>query len=95
MVDRLQFVWASTASSPPSRVDWPMTRPPGVPPPWIPKSKPVIVVAKFDRLFRAIADAAQTIVDFDQMGIELVAGAEGFDMTNPYGRAMEQMASVV
>src|ERR1035438_114997 len=30
---RLRFVWASTAGSPPSRVDWPMTRPPGVPPP--------------------------------------------------------------
>jgi DNA invertase Pin-like site-specific DNA recombinase len=28
------------------------------------------------------------------MGIELVAIAEGFDMTNPYGRAMAQMASV-
>jgi DNA invertase Pin-like site-specific DNA recombinase len=48
------------------------------------KSKPVIVVAKFDRLFRSVADAAQTIVDFDRMGIELVAIAEGFDMTNPY-----------
>jgi DNA invertase Pin-like site-specific DNA recombinase len=58
------------------------------------KSKPVIVVAKFDRLFRSVADAAQTIVDFDRMGIELVAIAEGFDMTNPYGRAMAQMASV-
>jgi site-specific DNA recombinase len=58
------------------------------------KSKPVIVVAKFDRLFRSVADAAQTIVDFDRMGIEPVAIAEGFDMTNPYGRAMAQMASV-
>ena len=58
------------------------------------KSKPVIVVAKFDRLFRSVADAAQTIVDFDRKGIELVAIAEGFDMTNPYGRAMAQMASV-
>ena len=27
-------------------------------------------------------------------GIELVAISEGFDMTNPYGRAMAQMASV-
>jgi DNA invertase Pin-like site-specific DNA recombinase len=57
------------------------------------KCKPVIVVAKFDRLFRSVADAAQTIVDFDRMGIELVAIAEGFDLTNPYGRAMAQMAS--
>src|ERR1700716_1231563 len=58
------------------------------------KSKPVLVVAKFDRLFRSVADAAQTIADFDKKGIELVAIAEGFDMTNPYGRAMAQMASV-
>jgi len=58
------------------------------------KNKPVLVVAKFDRLFRSVADAAQTIADFDKRGIELVAIAEGFDMTNPYGRAMAQMASV-
>jgi DNA invertase Pin-like site-specific DNA recombinase len=58
------------------------------------KNKPVLVVAKFDRLFRSVADAAQTIADFDKKGIELVAIAEGFDMTNPYGRAMAQMASV-
>jgi DNA invertase Pin-like site-specific DNA recombinase len=38
------------------------------------------VVAKFDRLFRSVADAAQTIADFDKRGIELVAIAEGFDM---------------
>ena len=48
------------------------------------RGKPVIVVAKFDRLFRSVADAAKSIVDFDRMGIELVAIAEGFDMTNPY-----------
>ncbi|MFO0969295.1 MAG: recombinase family protein [Gemmataceae bacterium] len=58
------------------------------------KEKPVVVVAKFDRLFRSVADAAATIADFDRKGIELVAIAEGFDMTNPYGRAMAQMASV-
>ena len=58
------------------------------------KNKPVLVVAKFDRLFRSVADAAQAIADFDRRGIELVAIAEGFDMTNPYGRAMAQMASV-
>ena len=56
--------------------------------------KAVVVVAKFDRLFRSVADAAQTIADFNRRGIELVAIAEGFDMTNPYGRAMAQMASV-
>jgi site-specific DNA recombinase len=55
------------------------------------RSKPVVVVAKFDRLFRSVADAAQTITDFDRKDIELVAIAEGFDMTNPYGRAMAQM----
>jgi len=40
------------------------------------------MVAKFDRLFRSVADAAQSIVDFDRMGIELVAIAESFDTTN-------------
>ena len=54
----------------------------------------MVIVAKFDRLFRSVADAAQTIADFDRRGIELVSIAEGFDMTNPYGRAMAQMASV-
>jgi DNA invertase Pin-like site-specific DNA recombinase len=54
----------------------------------------VVVVAKLDRLFRSVADAAQTITSFDRYGIELVAISEGFDMTNPYGRAMAQMASV-
>jgi DNA invertase Pin-like site-specific DNA recombinase len=58
------------------------------------RTKPVVVVARLDRLFRSVADAAQTIADFDRYGIELVAIAEGFDMTNPYGRAMAQMASV-
>lgn len=54
----------------------------------------VIVAAKLDRLFRSVADAAVTIADFDRKGLELVAISEGFDMTNPYGRAMAQMASV-
>jgi site-specific DNA recombinase len=58
------------------------------------RTKPVVVVAKLDRLFRSVADAAQTITDFDRYGIELVAICEGFDMTNMYGRAMAQMASV-
>jgi DNA invertase Pin-like site-specific DNA recombinase len=58
------------------------------------KGKPVVVVAKFDRLFRSVADAATIIADFDRKGIELVAIGEGFDMTNPYGRAMAQMATV-
>jgi DNA invertase Pin-like site-specific DNA recombinase len=58
------------------------------------KSKAVVVVAKLDRLFRSVADAANVIDDFDKRGIQLVAIAESFDMTSPYGRAMAQMASV-
>jgi site-specific DNA recombinase len=58
------------------------------------RGKVVVVVAKLDRLFRSVADAASVIADFDKKGIELVALAEGFDMTNPYGRAMAQMASI-
>jgi DNA invertase Pin-like site-specific DNA recombinase len=58
------------------------------------RARPVVVVARLDRMFRSVADAAQTIADFDRQGIELVSIAEGFDMTNPYGRAMAQMASV-
>src|SRR5262249_7878196 len=54
----------------------------------------VVVVAKLDRLFRSVADAAKVIADFGKKGIELIAIAEGFDMTSPYGRAMAQMASV-
>jgi DNA invertase Pin-like site-specific DNA recombinase len=40
------------------------------------------------------SDAANVIADFDKRSIELIAIAEGFDMTTPYGRAMAQMASV-
>jgi DNA invertase Pin-like site-specific DNA recombinase len=58
------------------------------------KTKAVVVVAKLDRLFRSVADAASIIADFDKKSIQLVAIAEGFDTTNPYGRAMAQMASV-
>jgi DNA invertase Pin-like site-specific DNA recombinase len=58
------------------------------------KNKPILVVAKFDRLFRSVADAAHTIADFEKKGIELAAISEGFDMTSVYGRAMAQMASV-
>lgn len=58
------------------------------------KTKAVVVVAKRDRLFRSVADAASIIADFDKKRIQLVAIAEGFDTTNPYGRAMAQMASV-
>jgi DNA invertase Pin-like site-specific DNA recombinase len=53
-----------------------------------------VVVAKPDRLFRSVADAANVIDDFDKKGIQLVAFAESFDMTSPFGSAMAQMASV-
>jgi DNA invertase Pin-like site-specific DNA recombinase len=58
------------------------------------KTKAIVVVAKLDRLFRSVADAANVIADFDKRGIQLVAIAENFDMTSPYGRAMAQMTSV-
>src|SRR5215470_14470121 len=58
------------------------------------KRKVLVIVAKLDRLFRSVADAATVIADFDKRGIRLVALAEGFDLRNPYGRAMAQMASV-
>jgi DNA invertase Pin-like site-specific DNA recombinase len=58
------------------------------------KNKAVVVVAKLDRLFRSVADAAHSIADFNKMGIPLVAIAEGFDTTNPYGRPMAQITSV-
>src|SRR5262249_25921000 len=58
------------------------------------KSKTPVIVAKLDRLFRSVADAANVIADFDKKCIQLVAIAESFDMCSPYGRAMAQMASV-
>jgi DNA invertase Pin-like site-specific DNA recombinase len=58
------------------------------------KSKAVVIVAKLDRLFRSVADAANVIADFDMKGIQLVSIGESFDMSSPYGRAMAQMASV-
>ena len=44
------------------------------------KSKALVIVAKLNRLFRSVADAASVIADFDKKGIQLVALAEGFDM---------------
>jgi DNA invertase Pin-like site-specific DNA recombinase len=58
------------------------------------KSKAFVIVAKLDRLFRSVADAANVIADFDRKSIQLVAIAKSFDMGSPYGRAMAQMASV-
>jgi hypothetical protein len=48
------------------------------------KGRAVVVVAKLDRLFRSVADAASVIDDFEKRGIQLVAIAESFDMTSPY-----------
>src|SRR5262249_8727474 len=50
------------------------------------KRRSIVIVAKLDRLFRSVADASTVIADFDKKGIQLVALAEGFDTTNPYGR---------
>ncbi|HMF12333.1 MAG TPA: recombinase family protein [Gemmataceae bacterium] len=43
------------------------------------KSKAIVVVAKLDRLFRSVADAASVIAEFDKKGIPLVAIAEAFE----------------
>jgi DNA invertase Pin-like site-specific DNA recombinase len=56
--------------------------------------KAVVVVAKLDRLFHSVADAAYVIADFDKMGIPLVTIEEAFDMTTQYRRSMPQIASV-
>jgi site-specific DNA recombinase len=58
------------------------------------KGKAVVVVAKLDRLFRSVADAANVIDDFDKKGIDLVSISEGFDATTIYDKAMMQVASV-
>jgi DNA invertase Pin-like site-specific DNA recombinase len=58
------------------------------------KSKILVIVAKLDRLFRSVADAANVIADFDRKGIQLVSIGESFDMSSAYGQAMAQMASV-
>jgi DNA invertase Pin-like site-specific DNA recombinase len=58
------------------------------------KSKPVLVVAKMDRIFRSCADSATLIEEFERKDILLVSIAEGMDMTTPHGRAMAQMSTV-
>ena len=58
------------------------------------KEGDTIVVSKLDRLFRSVADAANMIGMWNSANIKLVSISEGFDMGNPYGRAMAQMASV-
>ena len=44
------------------------------------QTKSLVIVAKLDRLFRSVADAASVIADFDKKGIRLVALSEGFDL---------------
>jgi DNA invertase Pin-like site-specific DNA recombinase len=60
------------------------------------KMRPKVVAVALHRFasFRSVFDAANVLADFDKKGILLVAIAENFDMTNVYGRAMAQMASV-
>ena len=53
-----------------------------------------LVSAKLDRLFRSVADAAVTIDAWCKGDIKLVSLAEGLDLSNPFSRAMAQMASV-
>jgi DNA invertase Pin-like site-specific DNA recombinase len=53
-----------------------------------------ILVAKLDRLFRSVADAAVTLAVWGKGEIQLVALAENLDMGSPYGRALAHMASV-
>jgi DNA invertase Pin-like site-specific DNA recombinase len=43
--------------------------------------KTLVIVAKLDRLFRSVADAANVIADLDRKGIPLVAIQEGFNMS--------------
>src|SRR5260370_39156348 len=45
------------------------------------KGKVVVVVAKLDRLFRSVADAANVIADFDPKGIDLGSISERLGAT--------------
>ena len=51
----------------------------------------VIVVAKLDRLFRSVADAANTIDEWVKADIKLVSIGEGLDLMSPYGRMMAHL----
>jgi DNA invertase Pin-like site-specific DNA recombinase len=55
----------------------------------------LVVVAKLDRLFRSVADAAMTMDTWSKAGIKLVSLAENFDMTSPYGKAMAHIMSAL
>lgn len=60
------------------------------------KAKPVVVIAKLDRIFRSVLDCTSTIEHFDKMGVGLISLAENFDtsQSNPFARAMLQMVSI-
>jgi DNA invertase Pin-like site-specific DNA recombinase len=42
-----------------------------------------VIVTGLDRLFRSAADAAETIAEFDRLGIELVSIADSIDTADP------------
>ena len=58
------------------------------------KAGDTILVARLDRLFRSVSDAANSIENWEKAGITLVSISEGFDMKSPLGRAMCHLASV-
>jgi site-specific DNA recombinase len=43
----------------------------------------VVIVTRLDRLFRSAADAAETIADFERMGIELISIVDNINTTHP------------
>jgi len=55
----------------------------------------VVIVAKLDRLFRSVADAAITLDEWGKAGIKFVSITENFDMTSPYGKAMIHIMSAL
>lgn len=50
-----------------------------------------VVVAKLDRLFRSVADAAITLDGWCKRDIKLVSLKESFDMTSPMGKFMSSV----
>lgn len=47
-----------------------------------------VLVTRFDRLWRDVADAALTIKEFNKRGIKLVSLTEPFDISTGFGRRM-------
>jgi DNA invertase Pin-like site-specific DNA recombinase len=56
------------------------------------KSKALVIVAKLDRLFRSVADAANVIADFEKKGIQMVAMRTD-TLPNPAGLGFAPVAS--